>query len=60
GIADFDTMLEAFNPTSVLLTAREIITLWVSRMVMFNRYLLAPSPPRGEGGRAQRGRVRGG
>ncbi len=31
-------LLEAFNPTSVLTTAREIITLWVSRMVMFNRY----------------------
>jgi valyl-tRNA synthetase len=30
----------AFNPTSVLMTAREIITLWVSRMVMFNRYFL--------------------
>jgi len=28
--------LEAWNPTSVLSTAREIITLWVSRMVMFN------------------------
>ncbi len=32
-------LLEAFNPSSVLSTAREIITLWVSRMVMFNRYL---------------------
>lgn len=31
-------LLEAFNPTNVLCTAREIITLWVSRMVMFNRY----------------------
>ncbi|MFN5944475.1 MAG: valine--tRNA ligase [Phycisphaerae bacterium] len=31
-------LLEAFNPTSTLCTAREIITLWVSRMVMFNRY----------------------
>ena len=31
-------LLDRFNPTSVLLTAREIITLWVSRMVMFNRY----------------------
>jgi valyl-tRNA synthetase len=30
--------LAAFNPSSVLCTAREIITLWVSRMVMFNRY----------------------
>ncbi len=31
-------LLEAFNPSSVLVTARDIITLWVSRMVMFNRY----------------------
>ncbi len=31
-------LLESFNPTSVLMTAREIITLWVSRMTMFNRY----------------------
>ncbi len=31
-------LLETFNPTSLLTTAREIITLWVSRMVMFNRY----------------------
>lgn len=30
--------LAKWNPTSVLCTAREIITLWVSRMVMFNRY----------------------
>mgnify|MGYP001177093638 CR=1 FL=1 len=33
-------LLETFNPTSVLSTAREIITLWVSRMVMFNRYFM--------------------
>ncbi len=33
-------LLEAFNPSSVLCTAREIITLWVSRMMMFNRYLM--------------------
>ncbi len=33
-------LLEKYNPTSVLSTAREIITLWVSRMVMFNRYFL--------------------
>jgi valyl-tRNA synthetase len=33
-------LLEAFNPSNVLCTAREIITLWVSRMVMFNRYFL--------------------
>ena len=31
-------LLEKFNPSNVLCTAREIITLWVSRMVMFNRY----------------------
>ena len=31
-------LLETFNPTSVLVTGRDIITLWVSRMVMFNRY----------------------
>jgi len=30
--------LATWNPTSVLSTAREIITLWVSRMVMFNVY----------------------
>jgi valyl-tRNA synthetase len=34
-----NALLHAFNPSSVLSTAREIITLWVSRMVMFNRYL---------------------
>ncbi|MFN0012645.1 MAG: valine--tRNA ligase [Phycisphaerales bacterium] len=33
--------LAAFNPSSALCTAREIITLWVSRMVMFNRYFRA-------------------
>ncbi|MBX3323635.1 MAG: valine--tRNA ligase [Phycisphaeraceae bacterium] len=41
-------LLAAFNPTNVLCTAREIITLWVSRMVMFNRFFLddsAGSPP---------------
>src|SRR4051812_26879823 len=30
--------LAKWNPTSVLCTAREIITLWVSRMVMFNLF----------------------
>ena len=30
--------LAKWNPSSVLCTAREIITLWVSRMVMFNLY----------------------
>ena len=33
-------LLATFNPTSLLSTAREIITLWVSRMVMVNRYFL--------------------
>ena len=31
-------LLQTFNPSSVLTTGRDIITLWVSRMVMFNRY----------------------
>jgi valyl-tRNA synthetase len=31
--------LDTWNPSSTLCTAREIITLWVSRMVMFNLYL---------------------
>ncbi|MCH8343861.1 MAG: valine--tRNA ligase [Planctomycetes bacterium] len=31
-------LLETFNPSSMLCTGRDIITLWVSRMVMFNRY----------------------
>jgi valyl-tRNA synthetase len=38
-------LLQAFNPTSTLCTAREIITLWVSRMVMFNRYFLPEGWP---------------
>ncbi|MBC7771694.1 MAG: class I tRNA ligase family protein, partial [Pyrinomonadaceae bacterium] len=38
-------MLEAFNPSTVLSTAREIITLWVSRMVMFNRYFTGGGTP---------------
>ena len=41
GWPDRTPALEQWNPTSVLCTAREIITLWVSRMVMFNRYMLA-------------------
>ncbi|MEM1212509.1 MAG: valine--tRNA ligase [Planctomycetota bacterium] len=36
--------LDLWNPTSVLCTAREIITLWVSRMVMFNLYFLGRLP----------------
>ncbi len=37
GWPDDTDLLKAFNPTDVLCTARDIITLWVSRMVMFNR-----------------------
>jgi valyl-tRNA synthetase len=37
---EFDTagLLDRYVPTSVLMTARDIMTLWVSRMVMFARY----------------------
>jgi valyl-tRNA synthetase len=38
GWPDDTAELAKWNPTSVLCTAREIITLWVSRMVMFNLY----------------------
>ena len=41
---DMGGLLDRFNPSSVLCTAREIITLWVSRMVMFNRYFLKRLP----------------
>ncbi len=45
----FDGLLQAFNPTTTLSTAREIITLWVSRMVMFERYLMPETwPPASE------------
>ncbi|MCC5830007.1 MAG: valine--tRNA ligase [Phycisphaeraceae bacterium] len=37
-IPEGHALLERFNPGSSLCTAREIITLWVSRMVMFNIY----------------------
>lgn len=43
GFRSTQGLLKAFNPTSALCTAREIITLWVSRMVMFNRHFLAGS-----------------
>jgi valyl-tRNA synthetase len=36
--------LNVWNPTTVLCTAREIITLWVSRMVMFNLFFLDRLP----------------
>jgi len=39
-------VLEKWNPTTVLCTAREIITLWVSRMVMFNVFFLDRLPYR--------------
>ncbi len=37
-IPEGNALLEAWNPSSTLCTAREIITLWVSRMTMFNLY----------------------
>ncbi len=43
-IPEGSDLLRAFNPSSVLCTSREIITLWVSRMVMFNRCLTADDP----------------
>jgi len=36
--------LKTFYPTDVLCTAREIITLWVSRMVMMGQYCLGDIP----------------
>ena len=36
--------LEAFYPTDVLVTAREIITLWIARMVMMGLYALGDVP----------------
>jgi valyl-tRNA synthetase len=38
-------LLERYNPSAVLSTAREIITLWVSRMTMFNRHFLGGRVP---------------
>ena len=38
-------LLERYNPSAVLSTAREIITLWVSRMTMFNRHFLGGTVP---------------
>ncbi|HCU99084.1 MAG TPA: valine--tRNA ligase, partial [Chloroflexi bacterium] len=35
---DTQGLLKKFNPSSVLVTGRDIITLWVSRMTMLNRY----------------------
>lgn len=39
GWPDDTPELARWNPTNLLSTAREIITLWVSRMVMMNLYL---------------------
>ena len=36
--------VDYWNPTSVLATGRDIITLWVSRMVMFNQFLAGRVP----------------
>ncbi|KKL69227.1 hypothetical protein LCGC14_2117100, partial [marine sediment metagenome] len=44
GWPDQTPELDAWNPGSVLCTARDIITLWVSRMVMTNLYLLDRLP----------------
>ena len=37
-------LLDYFYPTSVLSTAREILTLWVARMVMFGLYCKGDVP----------------
>jgi valyl-tRNA synthetase len=44
GWPDENATLERFYPTQVLCTAREIITLWVSRMVMMGQYCLGDIP----------------
>jgi valyl-tRNA synthetase len=44
GWPDETPELKTWNPTHTLCTAREIITLWVSRMVMFNLYFLDRLP----------------
>ena len=45
GWPDSTDLLRTFNPTNVLSTGRDIITLWVSRMVMFNRYFMEGGLP---------------
>lgn len=37
-------LLKAFYPTSTLVTSRDIITLWVARMVLMGQYLLDEVP----------------
>lgn len=44
GWPDRSRDLEVFYPTDVLCTAREIITLWVSRMVMMGQYCMGEIP----------------
>jgi len=44
GWPEENATLKAFYPTNVLCTAREIITLWVSRMVMMGQYCLGDIP----------------
>jgi valyl-tRNA synthetase len=44
GWPEISKELEAWNPGDTLCTAREIITLWVSRMVMMNLYFLNHLP----------------
>ncbi|MFZ9011239.1 MAG: valine--tRNA ligase, partial [Anaerohalosphaeraceae bacterium] len=44
GWPDENATLDRFYPTQVLCTAREIITLWVSRMVMMGQYCVGEIP----------------
>ena len=44
GWPDENETLNKFYPTQVLCTAREIITLWVSRMVMMGQYCVGDIP----------------
>ena len=44
GLAGTDNDLETFYPTSVLVTARDIIFLWVSRMVMMGMKFIGREP----------------
>ena len=44
GWPDENETLKKFYPTQVLCTAREIITLWVSRMVMMGQYCVGGIP----------------
>ncbi len=44
GWPDETPELEAFYPGNALVTAREIITLWVSRMVMMGQYCVGDIP----------------